>query len=593
MDMTLAIKGLFRRWMRDIGGNEQLPGGYFQVLLYLLERLDNRLAASPPERWFEALPARGEARAYYRHIVLPLQQELGWDDLHVLTRLQAHVNELRDRWIRNLWRDVQSKRWPTQSALTWEQALFEMQWDQLRGSGRGYFSPTLSQDDAVLYFAFVEEVETIPPGQRIYGATGLPIETPTSAVELEHIRFSAILVDRFLPLTVQIDPVDPDNVQPEQRVRRKEQLQEAMHGIALPILDLFLPPNAKDALGIAPAFGDWCLLGNTASPDDEDLSIYVTDPEDGERPTTLRTGLRVLAQAPEFWQNRLRDIFSLVHIPDADFDENERDDGAPLPSPPIFPSSGQADEVEVEEHLRVEPEFADYLEFFAAVKEKSQDLSPEDQWFGSDVFTPAEQEIRERIKRDLLNAHSEAGRRALERISNAANYYEYDLAFETQAGTPVRYSEWGTGSGGESGTPPYILCGMLVANACAWFKGKGPRLRVLMLDEAFKVHDLERSNRVIEYLQRMGFQLIIAAQMDKASSILPNFTTTVSVARLAARIGNVRTWVSQIHVIGLNRDPLRALWQERRRQVAAAAEAEFRSLNPPPDQEQIALGVEG
>ncbi|MBD9437324.1 AAA family ATPase [Pseudoxanthomonas sp. PXM03] len=241
----------------------------------------------------------------------------------------------------------------------------------------------------------------------------------------------------------------------------------------------------------------------------------------------------------------------------------------------------------------LKPEFADYLAFFAAVKEKSQDLSPEDQWFGQDVFTPEEQAIRERIKRDLLNAHSEAGRRALERISNAANYYEYDLAFETQAGTPVLYSEWGTGSGGESGTPPYILCGMLVANACGWFKGRGPRLRVLMLDEAFKVHDLERSNRVIEYLQRMGFQLIIAAQMDKASSILPNFTTTVSVARLAARIGNVRTWVSQIHVIGLNRDPLRALWQERRRQVAAAAEAEFRRLNPPPDQGQIALGVEG
>jgi uncharacterized protein YPO0396 len=225
------------------------------------------------------------------------------------------------------------------------------------------------------------------------------------------------------------------------------------------------------------------------------------------------------------------------------------------------------------------------LSFFTAVKEKSQNLSPEDQWFGSDVFTPQEHAIRERIKRDLLNAHSEAGRRSLERISNAANYYEYDLRFETSAGNPVLYSQWGTGSGGESGTPPYILCGMLVAHAFGWFKGKGPRMRVLMLDEAFKVHDLERSNRVIEYLRSMGFQLIIAAQMDKASSILPNFTTTVSVARLSARIGGATSWVSQIHVIGLKSDPLRALWQERRSEVAAAAEAEFRRLHPPPEDE--------
>lgn len=354
MDMTLAIKGLFLCWMRDLRSTSQLPEGHLRALLYLLEILDNRLAVFPPEKWFEALPARGEAQAYYRHTVLPLQQELGWDDLHVLMLLRAHINEWRVRWIRNLLWELQSEKRPTPAALTWEQALFEMHWDQLRGSGQGYFSPRLRDDDAVLYFAFVEEVETIPPGQRIYGATGLPIETPLSAVELEHVRFSAILLERFLPLTVQIDPVDPDNVQPEQRVRRKEQLQEALHGIALPILDLYLSPDAKDVLGIAPAFGDWCLLGYTASPDDEDLSIYVTDPEDGERPTTLRTGLRMLAQAPEFWQNRLRDIFSLVHIPDADFDENERDDGAPLPNPPIFPSSGQADEVEVEERLQVE-----------------------------------------------------------------------------------------------------------------------------------------------------------------------------------------------------------------------------------------------
>lgn len=240
----------------------------------------------------------------------------------------------------------------------------------------------------------------------------------------------------------------------------------------------------------------------------------------------------------------------------------------------------------------LKPEFSEYLNFFMAVKEKSQNLSPEDQWFGSDVFTPQEHAIREKIKRDLLNSHSEAGRRSLERISNAANYYEYDLKFETAAGNQVLYSQWGTGSGGESGTPPYILCGMLVANAFGWFKGKGPRMRVLMLDEAFKVHDLERSNRVIEYLRRMGFQLIIAAQMDKASSILPNFTTTISMARLSANIGGAKSWISQVHVIGLNRDPLRALWQERRREVAAAAEAEFRRLHPPPQDELVLEGQE-
>jgi len=228
------------------------------------------------------------------------------------------------------------------------------------------------------------------------------------------------------------------------------------------------------------------------------------------------------------------------------------------------------------------PEFDEYLKFFTAVRDKAQDLSPVDQWFGTEVFTPEEHAVREQIKHNLLHANSDNGRRELERIGNAANYFEYDLAFETELGTQVLYSEWGTGSGGESGTPPYILCGMLVANACGWFRGKGPRLRLLMLDEAFKVHDLERSNRVIEYLQRMGFQLIIAAQMEKATSILPNFTTTMAVSRLAATAGGRRTWVSQIHTLGLQRDPLRALWASRRREVAEQTEMDFRRDNPPP-----------
>lgn len=239
-------------------------------------------------------------------------------------------------------------------------------------------------------------------------------------------------------------------------------------------------------------------------------------------------------------------------------------------------------------------EFAEYIAFFEAVRSKAQQLSPADQWFGKDVFTAEEHATRERIKGNLLASNTEAGRKELERLGNAANYFEYDLHFETINGTPVSYAEWGTGSGGENATPPYILCAMILANACGWFRSRGPRLRVLMLDEAFKVHDLERSNRVIEYLQRMGFQLIIAAQREKATSILPNFTTTLSVTRLAARRAGRATWVSNVHTIGLDRDPLRAMWESRREQVARDAQAAFDFENPLPaasDDERAATGA--
>ena len=49
----------------------------------------------------------------------------------------------------------------------------------------------------------------------------------------------------------------------------------------------------------------------------------------------------------------------------------------------------------------------DYLAFFAAVKEKSQDLSPEDQWFGQDVFTPEEQATLDKLyamRRSIVEA---------------------------------------------------------------------------------------------------------------------------------------------------------------------------------------------
>lgn len=349
MDKTLALEGLLQRWMQDIRAKRQLPGRYSRTQVHLLETVEYQLAATSHERWFDALPAEGHAECFYRDVVLPLQRELAWDDLDIRASLEAHIDGTRRLWMRVFWQEeIYSQRRPLHVLGSWGRALFDMDFDVLRRAGRGYFSPALS-DDSEMYFAFVEEVETIPADQRVYASSGLQIGTPASGVELDHVRFSAILVDRFLPLAGQIDPVDPDNAGPEQRVRRKEQLRDALEGVALPVLDLFIDPDARRALGIELAFGDWCLLGLDSPPDDEGFLIYVTDPDDGERPTMTRGGLSLVAQAPEFWKNRLRDIFSLVHIPDADFDETERGGGNPVPNTPISPRLAEADEVDDEE----------------------------------------------------------------------------------------------------------------------------------------------------------------------------------------------------------------------------------------------------
>lgn len=350
MDMTHAIEHLIRLWMRDIGASTRLPPGLFHGRMHLLETLVIQLGASPPERWFEALPAGGRARGYYLDVVLPLQRASGWEDSRILVHLKNHIIELRERWFWRLYEEMPLHSMRERAPSTWEQTLFDLELSQLLEIGPGYISPRQSED-RVLYFAFVEDVEIVPAGQRQYVASGDLAGDPLGDVELEHVRFSAILVDRFLALAPLVDPVDPDNAGFEQRSRRKEQLQGVLEGVALPVFDLFIHPDAKTALGIEPAFGDWCLLGYASASDDEGISLYVTDPDDGERPTTTRADLSLLAQAPEFWQNRLRDIFSLVHIPDADFGEIERGDGSPVPNNPIAPRFEEAD-LEDEERVR-------------------------------------------------------------------------------------------------------------------------------------------------------------------------------------------------------------------------------------------------
>lgn len=354
MDMTRAIEHLILLWMRDIGASTRSPPGLFHGRMHLLETLVIQLAASPPERWFEALPASGKARGYYLDIVLPLQRASHWEDSRILVHLKSHIIELRERWFWGLYEEMRSQGKRERAPSTWEQTLFDLELSELLDLGPGYISPRQSED-RVLYFAFVEDVETIPAGQRQYVASGDLAGEPLAGVDLEHVRFSAILVDQFLALAPQVDPVDPDNAGFEQRSRRKEQLQRVLEGVALPVFDLFIHPDAKAALGIEPAFGDWYLLGYASASDEEGFSIYVTDPEDGERPTTTRADLGLLAQAPEFLQNRLRDIFSLVHIPDADFGEIERGDGTPVPNNPITPRFEEAGLEDEERAREAEP----------------------------------------------------------------------------------------------------------------------------------------------------------------------------------------------------------------------------------------------
>jgi hypothetical protein len=220
------------------------------------------------------------------------------------------------------------------------------------------------------------------------------------------------------------------------------------------------------------------------------------------------------------------------------------------------------------------PEYKKFYDYFTALNALGD--APAGDLFGALKLPPEQEKVREELKTLLLDGNEEKAIKRLAEISDYRNYRIYDVWKESDSGSKVRLSQWGTGSGGQLETPAYIIRAAILSHALKHFTAKGPHLRLMVNDESFSKMDETRARAVIRYLnQTLGFQLISAMPTRAGTSLKDEFSREYSFSRIdAIGMGEVNG-VSQAQEKILNKDALRTLWDRQREEVRTQAALDF------------------
>jgi uncharacterized protein YPO0396 len=218
------------------------------------------------------------------------------------------------------------------------------------------------------------------------------------------------------------------------------------------------------------------------------------------------------------------------------------------------------------------PEYKAYYDFFCAAAELPD---AQDNLFGAQQLSQAQRAVRDKLVGLLLSDDEEAALRELQRVADFRNYRRYDIWKESDSGSRLRLSEWGTGSGGQLETPAYIIHAAVVTNKLRHFE-KGPSLKLLVNDESFSKMDETRARDVLKFLREsLGMQLICAMPTKHAGAIKPEFCREWSFSRTEAEGNGEVGFLSEADERELRSDRLRELWEMRRWQVREQARMEF------------------
>jgi len=189
------------------------------------------------------------------------------------------------------------------------------------------------------YFVFAEDAGPVLAEGAI-GPDERPITIPDAqGKEPWRIRSGGIRVITFLGIMNRFRPLDHEDVGALERSRRRDELLQNLEGVPLPLLDLYLSRDDH----VLPFFdatltpGSWHIMGvRSRRLEDWRLPVFVGAAD--LPPTDYRPGaLEFLAAVPPYLYSRLRDIFSLVHVPDAGIEDLGGDEP---PGPPDRPDDG-------------------------------------------------------------------------------------------------------------------------------------------------------------------------------------------------------------------------------------------------------------
>jgi len=224
-------------------------------------------------------------------------------------------------------------------------------------------------------------------------------------------------------------------------------------------------------------------------------------------------------------------------------------------------------------------EYEDYIDLFRKIRTLSETRKADLDLFNTTELSPVERDTLFRIRDLLLDERdTEHALTELRRIADYRNYRAYD--FERRRGEyAVALSKWGTGSGGESETPVYVIRVAVMASAFKMFsQQKKAHFRSIFMDEVFSTMDEGRTRRVLRFLKELGLQIACAAPTRSMAAVLDEFDTRINFSKYETASGDR----SDVNIIDLNNARVRALYGAHRNAVAESATAAFEKTSEPP-----------
>jgi hypothetical protein len=201
--------------------------------------------------------------------------------------------------------------------------------------------------DAPVYFLFVEDAETLPPAEMVDGPDASDFRPDHPVLKEGSVRFrtSGILAADFAVWMDRFEELTSSTVGPEQRRARRETLRGFFEAVRLPVVDIYVGRSDDElqALHLTLSAGSWHLAYiRYGAKEQHSRPVYASDGAMIEAEGVRSGGLAHLAPVPPPLELRLRDIFSLNHVPDGEVDPDESDDSAPFdaPRPGFRPSGG-------------------------------------------------------------------------------------------------------------------------------------------------------------------------------------------------------------------------------------------------------------
>lgn len=219
-------------------------------------------------------------------------------------------------------------------------------------------------------------------------------------------------------------------------------------------------------------------------------------------------------------------------------------------------------------------EFEEYYKFFSAAYDLAE-TQESGGLFDQEVLSPENCEVRDRLLGLLLSNDQERAQKELQRIADYRNYRRYEIWKESDSGSKVALSEWGTGSGGQLETPAYIIRAAVVTNRLKHFE-KGINLKLLVNDESFAKMDERRAHDVMKFIRdSLGMQLVCAMPTKHAGALKSEFTREWCFTRTEAEGNGEVDFISEADERELHTDRLRELWESRRQEVRQQAQLLF------------------